>query len=240
MNNLRKMTPEEYAEVNIIGTPRVPGRGVIGNQTMIQALGDKLKDIQDENTDTQNANNLEFSQAIADTYRKSEVYTKTQTDEQINEKITDIGASDMRQAVYDPQGIQKDAFNYANFTGTPPPVSHAASADYATNAGNAATANNADMVDGKHAAEFAPASHNHSAANITSGTLPVARGGTGVTSMQSLRQAMFGQNTPSPQFIPCFDTGWTNGQYTDPATIRNVWVQPTAPANPTVGALWIN
>ena len=31
--------------------------------------------------------------------------------------------------------------------------------------------------------KFAPASHNHSAGNITSGTLPIARGGTGATSV---------------------------------------------------------
>lgn len=34
---------------------------------------------------------------------------------------------------------------------------------------------------------FAPSAHNHSAANITSGTLAVARGGTGVTTIQALR-----------------------------------------------------
>lgn len=40
---------------------------------------------------------------------------------------------------------------------------------------------NADRLDGKHASSFAPSSHNHSANDITSGTLPVARGGTGST-----------------------------------------------------------
>lgn len=33
----------------------------------------------------------------------------------------------------------------------------------------------------------APASHNHSAANITSGTLPITRGGTGATSAANAR-----------------------------------------------------
>lgn len=42
---------------------------------------------------------------------------------------------------------------------------------------------------------YAPASHNHSAANITSGTLAVARGGTGVTSDDTLRQKVL--NFPS-------------------------------------------
>jgi hypothetical protein len=39
----------------------------------------------------------------------------------------------------------------------------------------------ADTVDGLQATAFAAASHTHSAADITSGTLAVARGGTGVT-----------------------------------------------------------
>ena len=42
---------------------------------------------------------------------------------------------------------------------------------------------------------YAASSHNHSAGNITSGTLPVARGGTGVTSDDALRQKVL--NFPS-------------------------------------------
>lgn len=41
---------------------------------------------------------------------------------------------------------------------------------------------NADLLDGNEASAFALVSHNHSATDITSGTLSVARGGTGVTS----------------------------------------------------------
>jgi hypothetical protein len=40
----------------------------------------------------------------------------------------------------------------------------------------------ADMLDGFHAASFAAATHAHSAADITSGTLAVGVGGTGQTS----------------------------------------------------------
>ena len=36
----------------------------------------------------------------------------------------------------------------------------------------------ADMLDGKHASDFSPASHTHSAGQITSGNLPIERGGT--------------------------------------------------------------
>lgn len=38
---------------------------------------------------------------------------------------------------------------------------------------------NADLLDGKHASDFATASHSHSASQITSGTLSISRGGTG-------------------------------------------------------------
>lgn len=37
----------------------------------------------------------------------------------------------------------------------------------------------ADTVDGKHANAFAPSTHEHSASQITSGNLPIERGGTG-------------------------------------------------------------
>ena len=38
---------------------------------------------------------------------------------------------------------------------------------------------NADMLDGKHAAAFALSKHSHAASDITSGNLPIERGGTG-------------------------------------------------------------
>jgi hypothetical protein len=53
-----------------------------------------------------------------------------------------------------------------------------------TVASTTAVANlNADLLDGNHSSAFAPASHNHDAGNITTGTLAVGRGGTGTTSM---------------------------------------------------------
>lgn len=44
-----------------------------------------------------------------------------------------------------------------------------------------ADANNADTLDGLHAMAFAGAAHVHDASEVTSGTLPLARGGTGRT-----------------------------------------------------------
>ena len=49
-----------------------------------------------------------------------------------------------------------------------------------------AKAADSDKLDGYHASDFAAATHEHSAADITSGTLPVARGGTGVTTTKDI------------------------------------------------------
>lgn len=46
----------------------------------------------------------------------------------------------------------------------------------------------ADTVDGSHASAFASSSHNHSASDITSGTLAVGRGGTGQTTMDNVSE----------------------------------------------------
>ena len=48
------------------------------------------------------------------------------------------------------------------------------------------TASSVGAAASNHTHNYAAASHNHSAANITSGTLPVSRGGTGVTSNPSM------------------------------------------------------
>jgi hypothetical protein len=48
--------------------------------------------------------------------------------------------------------------------------------------GPVASAINADTLDGSHAASFAASSHEHAATDITSGSLPAARGGTGLAS----------------------------------------------------------
>ena len=48
------------------------------------------------------------------------------------------------------------------------------------------TASSVGAAASNHTHNYAAASHNHSAANITSGTLPIARGGTGITSNPSL------------------------------------------------------
>ena len=69
----------------------------------------------------------------------------------------------------------------------------------------------------------AAATHKHSAADITSGTLPVARGGTGATAIAGLGgflQDLFPESQP-PAYIPCFaGSGWTRNGYTTPAGLR--------------------
>ena len=54
----------------------------------------------------------------------------------------------------------------------------------------------ADMLDGKHANEFAAAKHSHAASDITSGNLPIERGGTGAgTSADACRALGAMRNT---------------------------------------------
>lgn len=55
---------------------------------------------------------------------------------------------------------------------------------------------NADMLDGKHADEFAAGKHSHAARDITSGNLPIERGGTGAgTSADACRALGAMRNT---------------------------------------------
>ena len=53
----------------------------------------------------------------------------------------------------------------------------------------------------------AASSHNHSAANITSGTLSVSRGGTGVTSLAALAAALAGEGSGRMEFGSYVGTG---------------------------------
>ena len=46
-----------------------------------------------------------------------------------------------------------------------------------------ANGGNSDTVDGKHASDFAMATHKHSASDITNGTLPISKGGTGASTV---------------------------------------------------------
>lgn len=59
---------------------------------------------------------------------------------------------------------------------------------------------NADLLDGKHASDFAAATHAHSASQITSGSLPVARGGTGADTALGACQALGAMRTAGGTF----------------------------------------
>lgn len=59
---------------------------------------------------------------------------------------------------------------------------------------------NADMLDGKHSTDFAAASHKHSAADITSGVLPIARGGTGADTALDACKALGAMRTAGGTF----------------------------------------
>lgn len=82
--------------------------------------------------------------------------------------------------------------------------------------------------------KFAPASHNHSAGNITSGTLPIVRGGTGQTTAAGVRNALGLGNTTGAVPVANGGTGASNASdarrnlgidtiITEAKTVLKVW-----------------
>lgn len=67
-----------------------------------------------------------------------------------------------------------------------------------------------DAAPRDHTHDYAATGHKHSAGDITSGTLPVARGGTGQTSLQALRNAMGLGNTTGALPVANGGTGANN------------------------------
>lgn len=61
-----------------------------------------------------NAHKNDQANPHAVTAAQVDAYTKKQTDDAINKKITEIGSGDMSQAVYDPTGQRKDVFAAIN------------------------------------------------------------------------------------------------------------------------------
>lgn len=71
--------------------------------------------------------------------------------------------------------------------------------------------------------DAAPKNHKHSAGDITSGTLPVARGGTGKTAISgsgSLLRAMFDTNLTKAGYVTVFDSA-DDGGYMNMAQLRS-------------------
>lgn len=98
------------------------------------------------------------------------------------------GAGDMLASVYDPQNKAQDVFAYAD---QKIPASAKGKAGGVASLGTDGKVPMAQLpqfaaADHTHSAAAigaAPSSHNHDASQITSGTLPVARGGTGQTTL---------------------------------------------------------
>lgn len=69
-----------------------------------------------------------------------------------------------------------------------------------------ANGGNADTLDGKHASDFSMATHKHSASDITNGTLPISKGGTGANTVSGAL-ANFGNigkvysSTPGDKYV---------------------------------------
>ncbi len=64
----------------------------------------------------------------------------------------------------------------------------------AERAATAATADDADLLQGKASADFAPTSHSHDSGAITSGTLPLNRGGIGLNTVTGNANRLLGAN----------------------------------------------
>lgn len=80
----------------------------------------------------------------------------------------------------------------------------------------------------------APASHNHSASNITSGTLPIVRGGTGATTATAARSALGAQATVQKSTGSLTVAGWSSKKQTISVagvTASNCVIVAPAPAS---------
>ena len=72
--------------------------------------------------------------------------------------------------------------------------------------------------------DAAPRSHKHAAGDITSGTLPVARGGTGRAALvgsASLLRDLFDTSLTGAGYIPVFTESWADGGYMSKAQLRS-------------------
>ena len=81
---------------------------------------------------------------------------------------------------------------------------------------------------------FPPSAHQHGAGDITSGTLPVARGGTGQSSLQALLQALH-PTSGVTSYISTFGDGWGSGGYATPQVLRSAMGLSGAVVNYIVG-----
>ncbi len=90
-----KVTPEEQAQQGVVAEV---GNKLNGTVAQNKAVFDRLC----------NFLIAKYNQVL------DLIYTKAETDAQINAKITEIGSGDMAQAVYDPTGQKKDVFEEIN------------------------------------------------------------------------------------------------------------------------------
>lgn len=85
--------------------------------------------------------------------------------------------------------------------------------------------------------DYAAASHNHSASNITSGTIPIARGGTGATSASSALSNL-GAVPKSGGTMTGPLVAQTNTSYTT-AQMRNIIISTADPSGGNNGDIWL-
>lgn len=81
-----------------------------------------------------------------------------------------------------------------------------------------------DAAPRSHTHDYAASGHKHSADDITSGTLPVARGGTGRAALvgsASLLRDLFDTSLTGAGYIPVFTESWADGGYMSKAQLRS-------------------
>lgn len=99
---MRKITAEELVGKGNVGRPDIPGVSTAEMQRILDELSREVI--------------IPAFNALSDEAQTAldARYTKTETDQKINEKVVAIGSGDMAQAVYDPTGKRKDVFAAIN------------------------------------------------------------------------------------------------------------------------------
>lgn len=189
-------------------------------RTLIKCITNENGDDLDTTLKGYIAENVEpiLEETIGDTYVKNETFTSTTNDLQadidnkvsntttINNKSLDtnivLTAEDVGAA---------NASDLTSHTGnTTVHITDAERTNWNAKANGTHTHKKSEITD--FPTSMTPTAHNHNASDITAGTLPVARGGTGATTAAAAMQALAPTHFTSPAFVYTMGSnGFTGG-----------------------------